>query len=477
MSDSVDSDAYQRTLYGKVWDRHVVLEEPGLPTIVYADVHLVHEGTFLQAFQMLRERDLPVRRLPLTLSVTDHFVPSRRDLRLQDPSTMPYVVKGLMDAAAEFGVTLFGPNEERQGIVHVIGPELAISQPGMVVVCADSHTSTHGALGALAFGIGTTEVGHTLATQTLLQRRQKTMRVSIEGTLAPGVYSKDVALRLMADHGIAFGRGHVIEFAGSAVRAMSVEARMSLCNMSAEMGSRSGLVSPDQVTFDYLRGREFAPTGANWDAAVAYWEGLATEPDAVFDREIRLDATDVSPMVTFGTTPGMAMPVDDHIPEPGDLPEEGADALRAALEYMGLRPGAQMVGQKIDTVFIGSCTNSRIEDLRAAAQVLKGRTVATGTQLMIVPGSQAVRRQGEAEGLDGIFTAAGAQWGEPSCSLCVAVNGDIGRSGEYIASTSNRNFESRQGPGVRTILMSPMTAAATAVEGAVADPRPYVDSK
>jgi 3-isopropylmalate/(R)-2-methylmalate dehydratase large subunit len=476
VSAPASEDSYRSTLYGKIWDRHIVLQEPGLPAILYADVHLVHEGTFLQAFEMLRARNLPVRRLPLTVSTTDHFVPSRHDLRFQDPATMPYVVKSLMDTAVEFGMTLYGPNEQRQGIVHVIGPELGLTQPGIVLVCADSHTSTHGALGALAFGIGTTEVGHTVATQTLLQRRQKTMRVTVDGELAPGVYSKDVALALMAENGTAFGRGHVIEFAGPAVRAMSIEARMSLCNMSIEMGSRSGLVAPDEVTFAYLKGREFAPTGAAWDHAVEYWAALASEPDAVFDTEISINASEVEPMITYGTSPGMAIGIQSSIPDPARLPEEEATALAAALDYMALRPGDQLIGQKVDTVFIGSCTNSRIEDMRAAASVLKGRSVAGGTVLKIVPGSQAVKRQAEAEGLDEIFTRAGAQWGEPSCSLCVAVNGDVGRSGEYVASTSNRNFQGRQGPGVRTLLMSPMTAAATAVHGAVADPRPFLAS-
>lgn len=475
MPDTSSDDAYRHTLYGKIWDRHVVLQEPGLPAILYADLHIVHEGTFLQAFELLRKRKLPVRRLPLTPSTTDHFVPSRRDLRFADPSTMPYVVKSMMDTAREFGMVNYGPNEERQGIVHVIGPELGLTQPGMVVICADSHTSTHGAMGALAIGIGTTEIAHTAATQALLQRRQKTMRVTIDGQLAPGVYSKDVALRLLADNGTAYGRGHAIEFAGSAVRAMSIEARMSLCNMSIEMGSRSGMVAPDEVTFEYLQGREFAPPGADWDRAVEYWKQLPTDDDAVFDREIHLDAGDVIPMVTYGTSPGMATSVEGQVPDPASLPEEEAAVLTSALKYMALRPGEPIQGRKVNTVFIGSCTNSRIEDLRAAALILKGRKVASGTEMKIVPGSQAIRRQAEVEGLDVIFTQAGAQWGEPSCSLCVAVNGDIGSPGEYIASTSNRNFQSRQGPGVRTLLMSPLTAAATAVEGAVADPRPYLD--
>jgi 3-isopropylmalate/(R)-2-methylmalate dehydratase large subunit len=463
-----------RTLYDKIWDSHVVAQQPDHPAILYVDMHLVQETTFLQAFDTLRARGLPVRRLPLTYSVTDHSVPTLHDLRFGALEDMPYTVKGLLDTAEEFGMTVWGPNDRHQGIVHVIGPELALTQPGMVLVCADSHTSTHGAVGALAFGIGTTEVGHAVATQTLLQRKQKTLRVRVDGALAPGVFSKDLALHLLATFGTAFGRGHVIEFAGPAVEGLSIEARMSLCNMSIEMGSRSGMVAPDDTTFAYLQGREFAPTGAEWDRALAYWRGLRSDPAAVFDREIAVDARDVSPMVTYGTNPGMAVPIDGRLPDLVDLDEGQRAEAETALEYMGLAPGEQIAGRKVNAVFIGSCTNSRIEDLREAARVLDGHTVAAGTQLKIVPGSQAVKRQAEEEGLDEIFRSAGGTWGEPSCSLCVAVNGDIGRSGEYIASTSNRNFQGRQGPGVRTLLMSPMTAAATAVAGAIADPRPHL---
>jgi 3-isopropylmalate/(R)-2-methylmalate dehydratase large subunit len=463
-----------KTLYDKIWESHVVAQQPDHPAILYVDMHLVQETTYLQAFDTLRARGLPVRRLPLTYSVTDHSVPTRHELRFGPLEDMPYTVKGLLDAAEEFGMTVFGPNDRHQGIVHVIGPELALTQPGMVLVCADSHTSTHGALGALAIGIGTTEVGHAVAAQALLQRKQKALRVRVDGTLAPGVFSKDLALHLLAEFGTAFGRGHVIEFAGSAVEALSIEARMSLCNMSIEMGSRSGLVAPDDTTFAYLEGREFAPTVDEWERAVAYWRSLVSDPDAVFDREIEVQAADVSPMVTYGTNPGMAVPVDGRLPDLSRLEDSERAEIETALDYMGLTAGEVIAGRKVNTVFIGSCTNSRIEDMREAALVLRGRTIAAGTQLKVVPGSQAVKRQAEEEGLHEVFTAAGGAWGEPSCSLCVAVNGDVGRPSDYIASTSNRNFQGRQGPGVRTLLMSPMTAAATAVAGAVADPRQYL---
>lgn len=464
-----------RTLYEKIWDAHVVTESPGHPAVMYVDLHLVHEGTFLQAFETLRERNLPIRRRALTFATTDHFVPTGREDRFGPVDAMPYVVGSLLSTAAEFDMTIFGPNDEHQGIVHVIGPELGLTQPGMTVVCADSHTSTHGALGALSFGIGTTEVGHVLASQCLLQRKQKSLRAVITGTLPPAVTSKDVALALMARYGIGFGRGHVIEFAGPTVEAMSVESRMTLCNMAIEMGSRSGIVAPDDKTIDYLAGRPFAPAGTDWDDAKSEWKALNSDADVTFDLEISFDVTDLTPMVTYGTNPGMGGGVDTVVPSPGEMSDfDSRAALTSALEYMALAPRQPVAGIPVNRVFIGSCTNSRIEDLRAAAAVLKGRKVASGTLLKVVPGSQAVKRQAEAEGLHKIVLEAGGSWDEPSCSLCVGVNGDIAQPGEYVASTSNRNFQGRQGPGARTLLMSPVTAAATAIEGVVADPRPYL---
>ncbi|HVV21017.1 MAG TPA: 3-isopropylmalate dehydratase large subunit [Pseudonocardiaceae bacterium] len=458
------------TLYDKVWARHVAVSEPGHPVALYIDLHLVHEGTYLQAFQTLRDRGLPVRRLPLTVATTDHFVPTdpaRRGDSLI--GQMPYVVRGLTETAAEFGVEVFGPNHDRQGIVHVIGPELGLTLPGMTVVCGDSHTSTHGAFGALAFGIGTTQVGHVLATQCLLQVKQRNLRVTVSGSLRPGVMAKDLALHLLSRHGVEYGRGHVIEFAGEAVERLPMSERMSLCNMSIEMGARSSIIAPDDTTIEYVSGRPYAPTGADWDRALEFWRTLRTDPDAAFDREIHVAAGNVEPMVTYGTTPAMGTTVTGAVPD-GDDP-----SFVKALDYMGMRPGDVLADRAVRTVFIGSCTNSRIEDLRAAASVLRDRKVAADTELRVVPGSQAVKRQAEAEGLADVFRAAGALWGEPSCSMCLGVNGDIAPAGQFVASTSNRNFEGRQGPGARTLLMSPLTAAATAVAGKVADPRPYVE--
>jgi 3-isopropylmalate/(R)-2-methylmalate dehydratase large subunit len=460
------------TLYDKVWARHVAHQRPDHPAALYVDLHLVHEGTYLQAFGMLRERGLPVRRLPLTVATTDHFVPTdpaSRATALID--RMPYVVRGLTETAAEFGVRVYGPNHERQGIVHVIGPELGLTLPGMTVVCGDSHTSTHGALGALAFGIGTTQVGHVLATQCLLQVKQRNLRVVVTGSLADGVLAKDLALHLLATYGVEYGGGHVIEFAGDAIKRLSMAGRMSLCNMSIEMGARSSIIAPDDTTIDYVAGRPYAPTGADWDRAVELWRTLRSDPEARFDREIHVAAEDVEPMVTYGTTPAMGTTVTGVVPP---VPADDRRSYLKALEYMGMRPGDALIGKPVHTVFIGSCTNSRIEDLRAAASVLRDRTVAEHTELRVVPGSQAVKRQAEAEGLADLFRSAGALWGEPGCSMCLGVNGDIAPAGELVASTSNRNFEGRQGPDARTLLMSPLTAAATAVAGSVADPRPYL---
>jgi 3-isopropylmalate/(R)-2-methylmalate dehydratase large subunit len=460
-----------RTLYDKLWDAHVVAQRPGHPAVLYIDLHLMHEGTYLQAFETIEERGLRVRRPDRTIAVTDHFVPTELGRRRGPIELMPYVVDGLLTSARKHGVKVFGPNDEDQGIVHVIGPEQGLTQPGMTIVCGDSHTSTHGAFGALAFGIGTTMVGHVLATQTLLQSRQRNLRITIEGELAPGVTAKDVALAVLSRWGVELGRGHVIEFAGSTVSAMSMAERMSLCNMSIEMGSRASVIAPDETTLAYVRGRRRAPAGADWEASVHRWQELYSDADAVFDKELRLDATSVEPMVTYGTTPGMGVAVSGTVPE--QRPEYVADerSFDDALAYMAMRRGEQLRGKPVSTVFIGSCTNARLEDLRQAADLLRGRRVHAATTVMVVPGSQAVKRAAEAEGIADTFRAAGAVWGEPSCSMCLGVNGDVAPAGSYTASTSNRNFEGRQGPGARTLLMSPLTAAATAVAGTVADPR------
>jgi 3-isopropylmalate/(R)-2-methylmalate dehydratase large subunit len=466
------------TLYERIWRQHEVATtaEDGSPSVLYIDLHLVHEATSEAAFATLRARSLGVRQPGLTLAVADHSVPTDPLLRSGPVAAMDPLVPTLLTACSEFGVPVFGPNHESQGIVHVIGPELGLTLPGMTIVCADSHTTTHGALGTLAFGIGTTQAMHVLATQTLLQRPGKTMRITVEGVPGPATSSKDVALLVLATHGIAFATGYAIEWAGSTVRAMSIEQRMTLCNMSIEMGARSGLVSPDDVTFDYLNGRRFAPTGLDWNLAVDRWRALASGSDAEFEHELHIDVGGLAPMVTYGTTPGMSMRVDGLIPGPEAFPRgASAGSVERALAYMGLQAGQPIAGTPIDIVFIGSCTNSRIEDLRLAASALRGRSVSPGTRLMVVPGSEPVKRQAEREGLDQIFLAAGGEWRNSGCSMCVAGNGDIAPPGSRVASTSNRNFQGRQGPGARTLLMSPLTAAATAIEGAVADPRKYVE--
>lgn len=471
-SRSSAAPAEPRTLYEKVWASHVVAQEPGHPALIYVDLHLVHDGTYRRAFELLKERGLLVARPELTFGATDHCVPSNIDRAKANGAAMPAVIPGLIKACNEAGIRVFGPDDPDQGIVHVIGPELGLTQPGKTLICADSHTSTHGALGAVAFAIGTTEVAHALATQCILQRRSSTMKITINGALQPGVSAKDVILAFLAREGIAVGSGSAVEYAGDTVRRMSIEARMTLCNMTAELGARIGLVSPDETTLQYLYGRPFVPKGAEWESASEAWLALSSAPDATFEQEYSLDANSIEPMVTYGTTPAMGIPVSARIPDPGTIADAGARrACIDALKYMGLRPGEPIAGKKVDAVFIGSCTNSRIEDLRTAASLLRGRKVAEGTRLIVVPGSQAVKRQAEAEGLHHIFRSAGAAWGTPSCSLCVGMNGDIGKSGDYIASTSNRNFQGRQGPGVRTFLLSPMTAAATAVAGKIADPR------
>ncbi|GEJ58261.1 3-isopropylmalate dehydratase large subunit [Anaeromyxobacter diazotrophicus] len=464
-----------RTLFEKVWDAHVVKPETGdTPAVLYVDLHLVHEVTTPQAFSLLAARGLPLRRPDRTLGTMDHSTPTTprgADGRwVYGDAQAEAQVQRLVENCRAFGVELHGLGDPAQGIVHVIGPELGATQPGMTVVCGDSHTATHGAFGALAFGIGTSEVGHVLATQCLLQRRPKTLRVHVEGRLAPGVSAKDLILAVIAKLGVGGGTGHVAEYAGPAIRALGMDERMTLSNMSIEMGARAGMIAPDDTTFQYLAGRPKAPQGAAFDAAVARWRGLPTDAGARFDREVSIDAAALEPMITWGTNPAQAAPVTGAVPDPAQAPDAAARAsLEGALRYMGLRPGQALLGQKVDVVFIGSCTNSRLPDLREAARVMRGRKVKLRT--LVVPGSAAVKRQAEAEGLDRVFRDAGAEWREPGCSMCIAMNGDRIERGQYCVSTSNRNFEGRQGAGGRTLLASPATAAAAAVAGAVADPR------
>jgi 3-isopropylmalate/(R)-2-methylmalate dehydratase large subunit len=460
-----------KTLAEKVWDAHVVRRAEGEPDLLFIDLHLVHEVTSPQAFDGLRTAGRPVRRPDLTLATEDHNVPTFDiDKPIADPISRAQV-EALRVNAAEFGVPIYSLGDAEQGIVHVVGPQLGLTQPGMTVVCGDSHTSTHGAFGALAFGIGTSEVEHVLATQTLPLKPFKTMAIEVDGPLPDGVTAKDVILRVIAEIGTGGGQGYVLEYRGDAIRALSMEARMTVCNMSIEAGARAGLIAPDRTTFDYLEGRDRAPSGEEWDAAVAYWRTLVTDDDAEFDTVVRIDAATLAPFVTWGTNPGQGVPLTASVPSPDDYadPNERAAAERA-LEYMGLRAGTPMKEIGVDTVFIGSCTNGRIEDLRAAAAVLEGRTVAEGVTALVVPGSVRVRLAAEAEGLDKVFEAAGAQWRNAGCSMCLAMNADKVAPGERSASTSNRNFEGRQGPGSRTHLVSPQVAAATAVVGRLASP-------
>jgi 3-isopropylmalate/(R)-2-methylmalate dehydratase large subunit len=457
------------TLADKVWGAHVVRSAPGEPDLLYIDLHLVHEVTSPQAFEGLRLAGRRVRRPELTVATADHNVPTQGG-PVADPVSARQL-EVLSANCAEFGVTCYPMGHRRQGIVHVIGPELGLTQPGMTVVCGDSHTSTHGAFGALAFGIGTSEVEHVLATQTLPQGRPATMAVSLEGELRPGVGAKDLVLALIGQVGTDGGTGHVIEYRGQAVRSLSMEGRMTVCNMSIEAGARAGMVAPDDTTFAWLEGRPFAPTGRAWEQALDWWRSLATDPGARFDKEVVLDASAVAPHVSWGTNPSQVVPIDGEVPDPDafDDPAQREAAARA-LAYMGLRPGTPMREVAVDTVFIGSCTNSRLEDLRQAAATLRGRRVAPGVRALVVPGSQQVRAQAEAEGLDRVFVEAGFEWRRPGCSMCLAMNPDRLAPGERCASTSNRNFEGRQGPGGRTHLVSPAVAAATAVAGHLAAP-------
>ncbi|MDA3643418.1 3-isopropylmalate dehydratase large subunit [Saccharopolyspora indica] len=461
-----------KTLAEKVWDAHIVRRGEGHePDLLYIDLHLVHEVTSPQAFEGLRLAGRPVRRPDLTLATEDHNVPTTGiDLPIADPVSRTQV-ETLRKNCAEFGIRLHPMGDAEQGIVHVVGPQLGLTQPGTTVVCGDSHTSTHGAFGALAFGIGTSEVEHVLATQTLPLKPFKTMAINIDGALRPGVTSKDVILAVIAKIGTGGGQGYVLEYRGEAIRQLSMEARMTICNMSIEAGARAGMIAPDETTFEYLKGRPHAPEGAEWDAAVEYWRTLRTDDDATFDAEVTLNADELTPFVTWGTNPGQGLPLGERVPDPERIADEGERfAAEKALAYMGLEPGTPLREVSVDTVFLGSCTNGRIEDLRAAADVLKGRKVAQDVRMLVVPGSMKVRVQAESEGLHEVFTAAGAEWRSAGCSMCLGMNPDQLTPGERSASTSNRNFEGRQGKGGRTHLVSPLVAAATAVRGTLSSP-------
>jgi len=464
-----------RTLYDKIWDSHVVHQAPGSAAILYVDRHLVHEVTSPQAFEGLRAAGRKVRRVEATLAVADHNVPTTdRRTGIKDPESRQQV-ETLSANCREFGVELYDMNDQRQGIVHIIGPEQGFTLPGTIIVCGDSHTSTHGAFGALAFGIGTSEVEHVLATQTLQQARAKNMRITVNGQLPLGVTAKDMILAIIGTIGTAGGTGYVIEYAGQAVQALSMEGRMTMCNMSIEAGARAGLIAPDETTFAYLKGRPKAPTGEAWDKAVAYWRTLPSDAGARYDKEVVLDAASIAPQVTWGTSPEAVLPITANVPNPAEVKDEAQKAaMIRALEYMGLTAGAPLTSAKIDKVFIGSCTNGRIEDLREVAKIAQGRKVAAHVQALIVPGSGLVKAQAEAEGLDQIFLTAGFEWREPGCSMCLAMNADKLQEGERCASTSNRNFEGRQGRGGRTHLMSPAMAAAAAVTGYLTDVRKLV---
>jgi 3-isopropylmalate/(R)-2-methylmalate dehydratase large subunit len=459
-------------MFEKIWESHVVFQEPDCPALLYIDLHLVHEVTSPQAFTGLREKGLKVRQPSKTVATVDHIVPTTdRSLPIVDAQAVELIAQLTANCRAH-GIELHGLESPHQGIVHVIGPELGATQPGMTVVCGDSHTATHGAFGALAFGVGTSEVEHVLATQCLLQARSKTMEVRVDGRLPAGVAAKDVILAVIARTGIGGGTGHVFEYAGSAFRAMSMEERMTVCNMSIEAGARAGMVAPDDTTFNFLCGRPRAPQGEAWDAAVAAWRRLPSDEGAAYDRSIALDAGKLEPMITWGTNPGMAIPVTAPVPDPakiGDAIQQRS--VRKALDYMALPAGRPLLGHPVDVVFIGSCTNSRLSDLRAAANIIKGRKVNPRVRVLVVPGSRQIKREAEAEGLHEVFRQAGCEWREAGCSMCIAMNGDQVAPGQYCVSTSNRNFEGRQGPGARTMLASPLTAAACAVTGVVTDVR------
>ncbi len=465
--------APKRTLLDKLWDAHqVVAETASTPGILYVDLHLIHEVTSPQAFEELRMRGLPVRHPGRVVATLDHSTPTTPtdDLgqHVYANAEAAAQVQQLETNCLQFGIALHGWSSDQRGIVHVIGPELGATQPGMTIVCGDSHTTTHGAFGALAFGIGTTEVGHVLATQCLLQRKPKNFAIHVEGKLPAESSAKDLALHLIGKIGVNGGTGHVLEFRGSTIRALDMEQRMTLCNMSIEAGARAALIAPDETTFAYLAGRPMAPQGAAWDRALAHWRTLPSDDGASYDREQRFDAGDVRPTISYGTHPGMVITLHAPVPAARDLQE------RRALEYMHVESGKPMAGMPVDLVFLGSCTNSRLGDLRAAAELLRGRRIASRVRMLVVPGSVSVQREAEAEGLDQVFRQAGAEWREPGCSMCIAMNGDLAKPGQLVVSTSNRNFEGRQGPGARTVLASPRVAAASALAGCIADPLQYV---
>lgn len=467
----------KKTLFEKIWQRHLVEEaaSPDMPAVIYIDLHLIHEVTSPQAFAELKKRSLPVRRPGRTVATMDHSTPTDPGIspgqwKVIDPQASAQL-EMLHANCAEHGIRLFDLSDQRQGIVHVIGPEQGLTQPGMTIVCGDSHTSTHGAFGALAFGIGTSEVGHVLATQSLLQKKPKTFEIRYNGALGRGVTAKDMILATLAQIGVDGGTGHVIEYTGEAVRNLSMEGRMTVCNMSIEGGARAGMVAPDETTFEYLRGRPSAPNGETFDRAVADWRSLATDPGASYDKVAEVDATAIEPMVTWGTHPGTAVPVNGRLPRSAELQEVERSAFTRALHYMGLNEGQALAGHKVDVVFLGSCTNSRYSDLEAAARVLDGKKVAPHVRMLVVPGSQQIKKEAEANGLAEVFRSAGAEWREAGCSMCLAMNGDRLDAGQTAVSTSNRNFEGRQGPGGRTLLASPLTAAASAVAGRITDVR------
>ncbi|MEQ1800471.1 MAG: 3-isopropylmalate dehydratase large subunit [Gammaproteobacteria bacterium] len=463
-----------KSLFQKVWEDHIVVPESAdTPAVLYIDLHLTHEVTSPEAFSVLRSRGQKVRRPDLTLATLDHSTPtvrvaSLKDLDIVSEPAAAAQIRVMIENCREFGIELLGFESESRGIVHIIGPELGITQPGKTIVCGDSHTSTHGAFGALAFGIGTTEVGHVLASQCLLQRRPKTLAITVDGQLGPGVTAKDIILAIIGQIGVDGGTGHVIEYRGSAIRSLNMEQRMTICNMSIEAGARAGMIAPDDTTIEYLRNRPMAPKGADWDAAVARWRQLPSDPDAKFDREISIDSSKITPMVTFGTNPGMVVPIAQPVPAATD------DSFRKALAYMGVTENRPMLGMPVNVVFVGSCTNARLSDLREAASILRGRKVASTVRMLVVPGSEQVKQAAEREGLHEIFLAAGAEWREAGCSMCLGMNGDVTARGELCVSTSNRNFEGRQGVGARTVLASPLTAAASAIAGRIADPRPLL---
>ncbi len=464
--------AAPKTIIEKVWNRHVVAQREGAPTLLYIDLHLVHEVTSPQAFSGLRERGLKVRRPDLTIGTTDHSIPTHdRSLPILDTVAAAQITQ-FEKNCRDFGIPFYGPQSKNQGIVHIIGPEQGLTQPGMTMVCGDSHTATHGAFGALAFGIGTSQVEHVLASQCLLQTPSQTYEVRVEGTLKPGVGAKDIILNLISRIGIGGGTGCVFEYSGSVIRSLSMEERMTVCNMSIEAGARAGLIAPDNTTYEYLANRPHAPKGRAWDQALKSWRELPTDEGAAFDKRIDIDASALEPMITFGTNPGMGIPITASVPDPLSLADPlERDTLSKALRYMDLPSGKPLLGHPLDVIFIGSCTNSRISDLRAAADVFRGRKISPNVRVMVVPGSQLVKEQAQAEGLDRVFREAGADWREAGCSMCIAMNGDQLEPGQYSVSTSNRNFEGRQGKGGRTFLASPLTAAASAITGVVTDVR------